>query len=159
MSARLINLLDGSERSLPLNRLTKLNLNHLAQIKFHVKSQYLENKFNKLYQNNKFLSPNQSKTWKTLLKTDNQNQSDTDNQNQSDTDNQNQPDTDPNQQTSMLEEKTDSFSQSNASQPDSYHNENNVSDTRRTRSGQIYACLSQAVQERTLYSCIQVWQP
>ena len=75
MSARLINILDGSERSLPFNRLTKFNLNHLAQIKFHVKSQYLENKFNKLYQNNKFLSPNKLKTWKTLLQTDNQNQS------------------------------------------------------------------------------------
>ena len=47
----------------------------------------------------------------------------------------------------MLEEKTDSFSQSNASQPDSNHNENNVSDTRRTRSVQIYACHSQAEQE------------
>ena len=51
-------------------------------------------KFNKLYQNNKFLSPNQSKTWKTLLQTDNQNQSDSDNQNQSDSDNQNQSDSD-----------------------------------------------------------------
>ena len=73
MSARLINLLDGSERSLPLNRLTKLNLNHLAQIKFHVKSKFLENRLNRLYQNNKFLPPNQSKTWKTLLQKDDQN--------------------------------------------------------------------------------------
>ena len=96
MSARLINLLDGLEPSLPLNKLTKLNLNHRAQIKFHFKSQYLENKFNKLYQNNKFLSPNSSKTWKTLLQTDNQIQ----------------PDIDPNQQTSMVEENSDSFSHS-----------------------------------------------
>ena len=95
------------------------------------------------------MSPNQSKTWKTLLQIDNQNKSDSDNQNKSDTDNQNQSDTDPNQQISMLEEQSDSFSQSNASQPDYNHNENNVSDTRRTRSGQIYACYSQAELEKS----------
>ena len=35
MSARVVNLLDGSERTLPLNRLMKLNLNHLSQIKLY----------------------------------------------------------------------------------------------------------------------------
>ena len=35
--ALVINLLDGSEKTLPLNRLMKLNLNHLASITFYVR--------------------------------------------------------------------------------------------------------------------------
>ena len=54
----------------------KLNLNHLSQIKFHVKSQYLESQFNKLYKNNNYLSPNSAKKWKTLLQSDHQLQPD-----------------------------------------------------------------------------------
>ena len=47
----------------------------------------------------------------------------------------------------MSEENSDLFSHSNTNPQNSNHDENNVSDTRRTRSGQIYVCLSMAVQE------------
>ena len=78
MSVRVVNLLDGSERTLPFNRLMKLNLNHLSQIKFYVKSCYLESRLSRLYKNNKYLSPNAAKKWTTLLQSDYQKQQDVD---------------------------------------------------------------------------------
>ena len=72
MGARVVNLLDCAEKTLPLNRLMKLNLNHLARIKFYVRSRYLESRLSRLYKNNRYLPPNAAKKWTTLLQSDNQ---------------------------------------------------------------------------------------
>ena len=99
--ARVSNFLD-------LNRLMKLNLNHLSQIRFYVKSRYLESRFNRLYKNKKYLSPNAAKKWKTLLQSDTQKQPDVQSSEKYENSDflPNQDETFPNQQSSENDEES-----------------------------------------------------
>ena len=61
LNARIINLVTGAERTLPCNHLKKLNLSHLAKIKFSTRSEFLNTRLSRLYKNNCYFPPNDKK--------------------------------------------------------------------------------------------------
>jgi hypothetical protein len=64
---RLIGLLSGTERSLPREYCKKLNMNDLAQLQFALKNKQLSKVHHRLVEANRFLHPDQEKSWSTLL--------------------------------------------------------------------------------------------
>ena len=64
---RVINLFSGAEKNLPREFVVKLTLLDLAQLQTFLKSHQLQKLSNNLFKANKYLSPDQSKTWSYLL--------------------------------------------------------------------------------------------
>ena len=96
------------------------------------------------------MSPNSAKKWKTLLQSDHQIQPDVglDQSSESEENSGLFAHFNTNQQNSTSEEETDLFAHFNTNQQNSEHDKNSMTDTRRTRSGKIYVCLSKVVQEK-----------
>ena len=64
---RVINLFSGAEKNLPREFVVKLTLSDVAQLQTFMKSHQLQKLSHNLFKANKYLSPDQSKTWSYLL--------------------------------------------------------------------------------------------
>ena len=63
---RVVNVISGEERTLPLELVRPINLDHLIQMKFSLQNAYINLHFNRLMQANKYLGPDEKKTWRNL---------------------------------------------------------------------------------------------
>jgi hypothetical protein len=63
---RVVNVISGEERTLPLELVRPINLDHLIQMKFSLQNAYINSHFNWLMQANKYLGPDEKKTWRNL---------------------------------------------------------------------------------------------
>ena len=64
---RVINLFSGAEKNLPKEYVVKLTIADLSQLQTFLKSHQLQKLSDNLFKANKYLSPDQSKTWSYLL--------------------------------------------------------------------------------------------
>ena len=64
---RLVGLLSSTERSLPQEFCTKLNMNDLSQLQFALQSKQLSKVHHRLVEANRFLHPDSRKAWSTLM--------------------------------------------------------------------------------------------
>ena len=64
---RVVNVISGEERTLPIELVRPVNLDHLIQMKlFSLQNAYINSHFNRLMQANKYLGPDKKKTWRNL---------------------------------------------------------------------------------------------
>ena len=64
---RLVGLFSGEERNLPREFVTKITLSNLVHLQTFLQSHQLAKVANNLFKANKYLSPDQQKTWRYLL--------------------------------------------------------------------------------------------
>ena len=64
---RVVGLFTGETRNLPREFVTKITLSNLTQLQTYLQSYQLSKISDSLFRANKFLSPNQEKTWQFLL--------------------------------------------------------------------------------------------
>ena len=68
--SRVCGIINGEERTIPNCHLRIMKMTDLIHIKFSLKNKYIKSHFNRLAKNNKFLGPDQTKTWRSLLNMD-----------------------------------------------------------------------------------------
>ena len=64
---RVVNVVDGVERTLPSELARPLNIEHLLNMKYSLQHQYLKSHFNRLMHNNRFIGPSEKKSWRHLI--------------------------------------------------------------------------------------------
>ena len=67
---RLVHLFTGEERTLPREHCTKITLDNLSTLQIQLQSHQLQKVADTLFRANKYLTPNQTKTWNYLLNRD-----------------------------------------------------------------------------------------
>ena len=69
---RLVHLFTGEERTLPREHCTKVTLDNLSKLQVQLQSHQLAKVADTLFRANRYLGPNESKTWNYLLNRDRQ---------------------------------------------------------------------------------------
>ena len=64
---RVINVITGEERTLPTELVRPINLENLVQMKFSLQNAYVHSHFNRLMKQNKYLGPDERKTWRNSV--------------------------------------------------------------------------------------------
>jgi hypothetical protein len=64
---RVMNVITGEERTLPTELVRPINLENLVQMKFSLQNVYINSHFNRLMKQNKYLGPDERKTWRNSV--------------------------------------------------------------------------------------------
>ena len=63
---RLISIIDGTERTLPIELVRPMNIPDLMNMRYSLNHHYLNSQFNRLAKNNRYIGPDAAKTWRRI---------------------------------------------------------------------------------------------
>ena len=63
---RLISIIDGTERTLPIELVRPMSIPDLMNMRYSLNHHYLNSQFNRLAKNNRYIGPDAAKTWRRI---------------------------------------------------------------------------------------------